>query len=258
MLSKTIKVQFGKLLRDARDKKRISRAALGVRLGISPKTIQSWEMGRTFIEDLSLIPALESELDISISDFIAHSVQGEHGAATVKEPSARYGKGVTAGPTGLHVAVQPVLGPEALDPDRLETDFVAVPSVKTNSLRKPVSELTAKDFTQHVIIPRAWVPRGGVLIACRMGDSGMNPMIPLGGTVIVDRRGMALEKAMNRVVALDIHNRGVRIRRLVTDAITRKVIAMTAVEGRRGRVDFRADQGDTILGPVVGILAQPQ
>ncbi|MDR1535410.1 MAG: helix-turn-helix domain-containing protein, partial [Planctomycetota bacterium] len=48
-MSKNIKFEFGRLLRQSRDAKGMSRVSLARRLGISPKTIQSWEMGRTFI-----------------------------------------------------------------------------------------------------------------------------------------------------------------------------------------------------------------
>ncbi len=87
----TIKTKFGKLFRAARDTKRLSRAALGMRLGISPKTIQSWENGRTWIEKLSLIPAIESELDVSISEIIRRAT--DRGRSAVAESPAAYAGG---------------------------------------------------------------------------------------------------------------------------------------------------------------------
>lgn len=259
-MSSEIKAEFGKRFREARDEKKLSRATLGVRLGISPKTIQSWEMGRTFIEDLSLIPAIENELSISVSDLIAKATMGESYAA---EAAPAYGCGANAGnpkagPLATCVTVHAANIGELPDEKALENEFVSVPMIRPQSALKPIPDLEAADISSHVVIPGAWVPRGGVLVAYRMGDSGMNPMIPLGAIIIVDRRPCELEKVVERVVAIDAHGKGMRIRKLVSDPLTKKVWGMTTIEGRRGKFEYREDQGDRVVGRVVGILAQPE
>lgn len=258
-MSKSVKLAFGKRFREARDGKKLSRAALGQRLGISPKTIQSWEMGRTFIEDLSLIPAIEVELEISVSDLIAEATGT--GACNGTEDTARPvdgGSHVLAGPAkpSLQVHVQALTNMP--DHEELIKDVVAVPMIRSRAEHKPVSELTPDDIHQYVVIPGSWVPRGGVLVAYRMGDSGMLPMMPLGATVIVDRRAMDLEKSIDQVAALFFESKGVRIRKLVRDRKSGRFLAQTIIEGRRTSLPFRPDQGDSILGRVVGVLAQPE
>ncbi|MBN2712695.1 MAG: helix-turn-helix transcriptional regulator, partial [Planctomycetes bacterium] len=241
------------------DAKKLSRAALGLRLGISPKTIQSWEMGRTFIEDLSLIPAIEAELDISVSGLIARATGAE---SAVAEAPASYGSRkramAKAGPLATSFDIHAVKNEAMPDAEELAKKIVAVPLVKPSAVTKPVSELTTKDIIEHITIPGEWAPRGGVLIAYRMSDSGMVPIIPLGGTVIIDRRPQETDKAMNRMVALYLQSKGVRIRRLMKDPISGKVMGTTAFDSRRGKVNFREDMGDYILGRIVGILAQPE
>ncbi len=261
MMTKTIKEEFGKRLRYARDAKRLSRAALGVRLGVSPKTIQSWEMGRTFIEDLSLIPAIESELGVAVSALIAKSVDPSTTPLLAAEPGEQYGRKRTpprAGPIPLQFELHAVKTAAQLDEEKLAKQFVAIPMVKPNTLIKPVAELGPRDVQRYVVIPGEWVPRGGVLVATRMGDSAMAPMIPLGATVVIDRRPCPVEKGMNRVVALNLASKGVRIRRLITDPMSQKIVGVPTIEGRRGKIDYREDLGDTILGRLVGIQAQPE
>ncbi len=259
-MSNEIKAEFGKKFREARDQKKLSRATLGVRLGISPKTIQSWEMGRTFIEDLSLIPAIESELDISVSNLIARATMINETMAAEAAPA--YGPSNTnppkAGPFAptftVHALHENAMPSEA----ELENEFVSVPLLKPQAVLKQIPDLESDDIQSHVIIPGSWVPRGGVLVACRMGDSGMNPMIPLGAIVIIDRRPAELSKMAERVVAIEAHGKGLRIRKLVSDPLTKKIWGMTTIEGRRGKFEYREDMGDKVVGRVVGIMAQPE
>jgi transcriptional regulator with XRE-family HTH domain len=261
-MTSNIKAEFGKQFRSARDAKKLSRAALAMRLGISPKTIQSWEMGRTFIENLSLIPAIEAELTISVTSLIEKSTRGIMPEVAAEAP-AEYGASSSKGcpKTGpvhvgftLHAAKLAAMPEE----DILSKDVAAVPLLRPVAAAKPVPSLTTKDIAKYVVIPAEWVPRGGVLVAYRMSDSGMDPMIPLGGIVIVDRRIQDVERSLGRLVALNMNSKGVRIRRLIDDPISRKLVGVTALEGRRGKIPYREDQGDTILGRVVGVMGQPE
>lgn len=263
-MSEKIKDEFGRLFRGARDAKKLSRASLGLRLGISPKTIQSWEMGRTFIEDLSLIPAIEAELDISLSDLIDRAVMGKRSAGMSESsgPSEQRRRGYAkTGPITPTFEVHVV---RENDQSEVEKEakagdaFAAIPVIKPTSALRPVAELAARDISHHVIIPREWVPRGGVLVAYRMGDSGMAPMVPLGGIVIVDRRPQEASRSLNRILALHLHKKGLRVRRLVRAQNSDKFFATTIIEGRRSDIPFRPALGDSILGRVVGILAQPE
>lgn len=84
-----IRKRFGEKFRLARDDASLSRAKLAKKLGISPKTIQSWEMGRTFIEDLSLIPKLNRALNLgkksdTILDMLDESLSSKKQAARKK------------------------------------------------------------------------------------------------------------------------------------------------------------------------------
>lgn len=253
-----IKKRFGKYLRAARDSKKLSRATLSVRLGISPKTIQSWEIGRTFIEDLALIPPIEAELDIAICELIARATRSGRGDVAAESATA-YGKRrlVKAGPIPPHFDMHTVKSKSLPAPEKLEGGFAAVPLLRPKAIIKAVSNLTKRDISEYVVIPGEWVPRGGVIVAFRMSDSGMVPMIPLGATALVDRRPLNVTKALNKVVALNLHKKGVRIRCLIREPISNNLIGMTALEGQRGKALFRPELGDTILGPIVGVLAQP-
>jgi transcriptional regulator with XRE-family HTH domain len=255
-----IKREFGKKFRAARDAKKLSRAALGLRLGISPKTIQSWEMGRTFIEDLSLIGPIERELGISVSGLIAEATNPQAGAVAAEAPAVyprRRGR-PKAGPVDLAFQLQAVSGPAFPEAERLADAFVAVPQVRPGAAMKDVADLAEADIVGHAVIPSDWVPRGGVLVAYRMAESTLAPIIPLGAQVVVDRRKVDPDKVMNRLVALEIRGKGLRIRRLMVDPATGRTVGMPTAESRRGKVPFRPDSGDRILGRVVGVIAQQE
>lgn len=259
-MSNDIKARFGKHLRAARDAKKISRATLGVRLGVSPKTIQSWEMGRTFIEDLSLVPSIEAELDISVWELASNATSPKR-ANMAAEASPRYGgkrrSRLQAGPLPAIFEIHSTDIGKLPESETLGGTYVSVPLVRPQSIAIDVDKLSDRDVRHHVIAPAEWIPRGGVIIACRMGDSGMSPMIPLGGIVLLDRRPLTTVKAMNRVVPLEIKGKGVRIRRLIEDPDTGHLVGATCLDGQRGKAPFRPNQGDRILGRAIGILAQP-
>ena len=130
-----------------------------------------------------------------------------------------------------------------------------MPRIKPKSLVLPVSQLTRADLVGHALVPVEWVPRCGVLVATRMGDSGLAPHIPLGATVILDRRPMTTEQAIDKLVAMHVSDRGVRLRRLVRGA-NERFLGETGVPGNRGSVAFRPARGDVLLGRVIGQLAQ--
>jgi len=259
-MSRDFKAEFGRRFREARDAKKISRATLGLRLGISPKTIQSWEMGRTFIEDLSLMPAIEAELEIVLSDLMeaAKGAVSGQGAAEMSASGRRKQARASVGPQRVRLDLHVLAQTLDVDLESLSEGLMAVPLVRPQSVIKPVSDLMQRDIIGHVAIPGIWVPRGGVLVAYRMGDSGMSPMVPLGGVVIVDRRPPDPSKALRCVVAMYLKNKGMRVRLLVQDPDNRRLYGVTVIEGRRGRLPFRPESGDSLLGRVVGILSQPE
>lgn len=269
-MPKDIKAEFGRLMRLARDTKGMSRATLAMRLGISPKTIQSWEMGRTFIERLDLIPQLEAELECSLSGLIAKATgatapgagesDADTGFAVVTEAqmgSASQQKLQTRpGPLSPKFSVVPLPGStEELDPEKLESEWVAVPMLKPTAVLNPVFGLQPRDIIKHVIIPREWVPRAGVLVAVRMGDSAMMPMVPLGATVIIDMRPMNMEKALSKIAAIDFVGKGLRIRRVVRDMAGERYFGASMTEHGRAQIQIRANKGDRILGEVIGVMA---
>ncbi|MCD8350098.1 MAG: helix-turn-helix domain-containing protein [Planctomycetaceae bacterium] len=271
-MPKDIKAEFGRLMRLSRDAKGMSRATLAMRLGISPKTIQSWEMGRTFIERLDLIPQLEAELECSLSTLIAKAT-----GATVAAPVP----GIEAGPESASAIDEHQMGsasqqrlltrPGPLSPkfnlttaaavaangdiDKFETEWVSVPMLKPSAVLNPIFETQPKDIIRHVIIPREWVPRAGVLVAVRMGDSAMMPMIPLGAIVIIDLRPVPLEKALSKIAALDFAGKGLRVRRVVRDMAGERYFGASITEHGRAQMQIRPTKGDRVLGEVIGVLA---
>lgn len=272
-MPKDIKAEFGRLMRLSRDAKGMSRATLAMRLGISPKTIQSWEMGRTFIERLDLIPQLEAELECSLSTLIA------------KATGATVGAGVSSGVAAADAATaidehqmgsasqqRLLTRPGPLSPkftlttaasvatngeaDKFEIEWVSVPMLKPGAVLSPIFETQPKDILRHVIIPREWVPRAGVLIAVRMGDSAMMPMIPLGATVIIDLRPIPLDKALGKIAAMDFAGKGLRIRKVVRgDSANERYFGASITEHGRAQMPIRPNKNDRVLGEVVGVLA---
>lgn len=276
-MPKDIKAEFGRLMRLSRDAKGMSRATLAMRLGISPKTIQSWEMGRTFIERLDLIPQLEAELECSLSALIAKAT-----GATVVPASgngdndngndhdsvcmvlAEHQMGVASqqkiltrpGPLSPRFTLTTAASIASDDnADRFELEWVSVPMLKPGAVLNPVFEIQPRDVIKHVIIPREWVPRAGVLVAVRMGDSAMMPMIPLGATVIIDLRPVPMDKAISRIAALDFAGKGLRIRRVVRDMAGEKYYGASITEHGRAQIQVRPNKGDRVLGEVIGVLA---
>lgn len=76
-LNTNIKISFGKKIELARKATGYSRAKLAVELSVSSKTIQSWEMGRTFPENMALIPLIEKKLGFFIPDILGQTVREE-------------------------------------------------------------------------------------------------------------------------------------------------------------------------------------
>lgn len=263
-MPKDIKAEFGRLMRLSRDAKGMSRATLAMRLGISPKTIQSWEMGRTFIERLDLIPQLEAELECSLSSLIAKATgatvaEGEQpgeiedvqmGAASQQKLLTR--PGPLSPKFNLADAASVASNGDA---DKFEIEWVSVPMLKPGAVLNPVFEIQPRDILRHVIIPREWVPRAGVLVAVRMGDSAMMPMIPLGATVIIDMRPLPLEKALSRIAAIEFSGKGLRIRRVVRDMAGDRFYGASITEHGRAQMQIKPSKGDRVLGEVIGVLA---
>ncbi len=295
-MPKDIKAEFGRLMRLSRDAKGMSRATLAMRLGISPKTIQSWEMGRTFIERLDLIPQLEAELECSLSTLIAKAtgatVAVGAGVGATATATAGVGMGIISSPgfgggLALSEAAEAMVydehqmgsasqqrlltrpGPLSLkfnlttaasmatndEADKMEVDWVSVPMLKPSAVLNPVFEIQPKDIIRQVIIPREWVPRAGVLVSVRMGDSAMMPMIPLGATVIIDLRPLSLEKALGKIAALDFSGKGLRIRQVKRDMAGERYFGASIMEHGRAQMQIRLGKGDRILGEVIGVLA---
>lgn len=257
MTENTLKTGFGKCFRDAREACKLSRAALGLRLGISPKTIQSWEMGRTFPEDLSLIPAIEQELGISFSDMISASM--EHVPSTMAaEASPSYGRGrkrmdrAVTGPLAVQVTV---VGKNADEVDN--ADYIAVPMVKPSSAQKQASELLDEDIVKNVLFPAEWIKRGRLLVAFRMKDSAMEPYIPHGAAVLVDTRQTQPDKLYGQIVAFWQPDKGLRIRRMAVNPDGTPT-GLPGREGGRGKIELQFEGEDRILGVVIGFMAALQ
>jgi len=72
-----IKKSFGEKFKLARMAAGYSRAKLAAELSVSSKTIQSWETGRTFPENMALIPVIEKRLSFFIPDVLSQTVREE-------------------------------------------------------------------------------------------------------------------------------------------------------------------------------------
>jgi hypothetical protein len=222
-------------------------------------------MGRTFIEQLDLIPILEAELECSLSAFI-----GRAAGASVASPG-QLGDIGDIGPTQMGIAAQQKLatrlGP--LKPvfniaapgegggkeEEYGEYMVAAPLVKPNALLKPISTLKAREIIRHVLIPGDWVSRASVVAAVRMGDSALMPMIPLGAIVAIDMRPTPPEKMLGRIAAIGYAGRGFRIRRVVRNMEGDRFFGASIIEHARAQMPILEERGDRILGRVIGIFA---
>ena len=270
-MPKNIKTEFGRLMRLSRETMGMSRATLAIRLGISPKTIQSWETGRTFIERLDLIPQLEAELECSLSTLIAKAT----GTTVAVVPAAQQETTNTAvmdehqmGSTSqqrLPTRPGPLSPKFTLDTTasvasnsevgEAEIEWVSVPMLKPKTLLGLIFEPHPCDILRQVIIPREWVPRASVLVAVRMGDSAMMPMIPLGATVIIDLCPVPVEKSISRITALEFAGKGLRIRRVIHDMASNRYYGASITEHGRAPMHIRPSKGDRVLGKVIGVMA---
>lgn len=252
----SIKTFFGKNFRDAREAKKFSRAALAVRLGISPKTIQSWEMGRTFIEDLSLIPAIEKELSIEFPSLISESAGTTGLAAAEEKPS--YGSTSAIAP---YAEDKVLAGPQkplfVVYADNTavisENNYMAVPLIKPDAANRPIAELTKKDIIKYCLFPFEWCTRGRVFVAYPMNDSTLEPGISQGSHVLVDTRTYEPRRLDDKYAALWLHDKGLRIRKV---KVENDNIYGTPEEGKkRGNILLNPKKGDRILGKVIGSIA---
>jgi transcriptional regulator with XRE-family HTH domain len=237
---------------------------LARRLGVSPKTIQSWETGRTFLERLDVIPRLEAELGCRLSSCIAKAAGSPPGIPeSAEDASLLSGETASEAPPPKQSArIGPLAirfdlsaSPLAVAGDELERNWVAAPVLRPGALLAGIANLSPRDIVRHVAFPGEWAPKAGALAALRMGDSAMMPMIPLGATVIADMRPKAPEKMLGKVAVIGFVDRGVRVRRLVRSVTGESILASGVVEHGRAMLQFRPDKKDRILGEVIGILA---
>jgi transcriptional regulator with XRE-family HTH domain len=243
-----IKKSFGKALRLAREAKEFSRANLALRLSVSPVSIASWEMGRTFIERLDLLPRLESELDISIPHILAESLAGRKlpppSAEPLPSPNSPKAQALAkpkAGPFAVTFHDTPTDVPpyegayESIDYDErtpaieenaspdsgegerekaLSQAWLAVPEMRFESLERAPNAFLPTDKIGGVLIPKTWITPKNICIAVRMPDGRMHPEIPDGAQVILDIRPYPLEKRIGCICALQVKSLGLYIRRL--------------------------------------------
>jgi len=76
-LNIAIKKSFGEKFKLARMAAGYSRAKLGIEISVSAKTIQSWEVGRTFPENMALIPVIRNKLGFFIPTILGQTVEEE-------------------------------------------------------------------------------------------------------------------------------------------------------------------------------------
>ena len=256
-ITNEIKEDFGKRLRAARDARGLSRQVLSARLGVSPKTVQSWEMGRTFIEKLSLFPLIERELGISIAQIIEEAMLPETtNTKRVAEPQAAYGSNkqdneedqpLTFGYSQVKASIE--FSAESSD------KFAAIPVIKADSLGKEVHDLTESDVINHTVISREWVPRGGLMIAFKAEDNGLEPTVPANSIVVIDRRPVNLDKIYGKNVAVIQKNKALKLRKIEEGKNKNSFRAVPANGKSRGSFELKFDKGDRILGKIIAVFS---
>jgi len=71
------KKAFGEKFKLARKATGYSRAKLGTEISVSAKTIQSWEVGRTFPENLGMFPIIRDKLGFNIAKVLGETLNEE-------------------------------------------------------------------------------------------------------------------------------------------------------------------------------------
>ncbi|MHC4871022.1 MAG: helix-turn-helix domain-containing protein [Planctomycetota bacterium] len=257
MNKSSVKSFFGKMFREARESKKFSRAALALRLGVSPKTIQSWEMGRTFIENLNLIPEIEKELDVAFTDLISKKALQQEIAAEEAAPvygsEPSYSAFVTdkaaAGPQ------RPVFVVYADDKSVIsENDYMAVPLIRPESAAKNICEISKKDIIKHCLFPFDWSTRGRIFVSFTMSDSSLEPEISHGSDVLIDIRISDAERVIDKFAAIWFPDKGLRIRKI--GKYGKKYFGASLESGKRANIYLNPEKGDRIIGKVVGWMSK--
>ena len=91
-----------------------------------------------------------------------------------------------------------VLTPESLTDQNL-SDFVAVPLVSPTSLSHRLA--AAGPAMGHVLAYRQWIPNPLSTVALRLEDEAMNPILPAGSVVAIDRTSTDAASLQGRIVA---------------------------------------------------------
>jgi len=231
----TFRDKFGQLFRNAREKKRLSRAVLGDRLGISPKTIQSWEMGRTFIEKLDLIPLIEEELDVSIGGILSEA------SGRIKVPD-------------MHVRkAKPLTFAVNAKADLDSSCWTAVPLVKPANKEETDPAKIRWKVLDYVLVPQDWIAgRQRNLMAVRMQGRRMGPTIPEHACVVFECQRAPYERWQDTIVVAFIKDKGIRVRYARTEP-DKVVLGLHGY--RKGRFTLRKGT-DRILGRVTGMLCK--
>ena len=60
----------GAVIRQLRQRKKLTQAALAGRIGVSPKTVSKWETAKG-LPDISLLDALAGALDVSVMELMS-------------------------------------------------------------------------------------------------------------------------------------------------------------------------------------------
>lgn len=76
-LNDMIKKSFGEKFKIARKNAGYSRSKLSQEIKVSAKTIQSWEDGRTYLENMGLIPIIEKRLGFFVPKVLGDTVREE-------------------------------------------------------------------------------------------------------------------------------------------------------------------------------------
>lgn len=257
MNNPSVKLYFGKMFRKAREAKKLSRAALGLRLGISPKTVQSWEMGRTFIENLNLIPEIEKELDVVFTDLI--SIPSSQPEAASEVPSPAYGKETSYSALVTNKAAagpqKPIFVVYADDKSVIsENDYMAVPLLYPEAALKNPSDIIRKDIKRYCPFPFEWATQGRIFYAFTMPDSSLTPEIGIGSDVLVDTRITEPERLVDKYAAIWISEKGLRIRKI--GKYGNKYYGASLEKVKRANLYINAVKGDRIIGKVTGWVSK--
>ena len=140
--------------------------------------------------------------------------------------------------------------------DRELTEFYVLPLLRDPTAAGPGRRITDDDVEGPAIIHRVWCPHPGRTDYVRVKGDSMEPVIPDGAIVTIDRSYTAAEALVGTVAAIYIAaTEEVTIRRLQKDAVRPKRYIGVPDNMTRQNRPLILEEGDRIIGKVISVHA---